>query len=538
MAGPRKVRIGSSLDKFPGRSWNLLVDGYNRQQGSLGRSLGRGISGQFLPVKAVNETGQRLEYGHCVAMEGLYQPIEDNEAQVYGRPLLKAQTPSDTLEHAIMGVSTGTVEAGQVGTFNVIGLAWIRWKVSDAAHHFAKLDPAMVSYDPAAISASAGYPVLDSEDVPGAEYLPAEIWALVLLGGDSGENFRLIRGQSVGAQAGATILLDNVHVLAGGLDPSDGNPATQVTVANIFSQSYVDNELVNAVFSEEETGGVGVHWETLKTTVGTDQYRFCRCLTKGAVTADDATFTVDNVVPLANGLDPVAGNMATELTVANSQLETFRDNEPIIIVYSASLPGWRTPEVERYRMIRGEVYAGFDGAATTFEIDHIVVLESGLDPRTDPTDVDEKIVVQNIYDDEGATDDKLIAVYNVVANQWEAIPRTAVQKRYVADATSAISAGSPASPTSGSAMVYIMNDDGSTTSIGSKTLWNVNRHAVKGALTVEKLDDDNFKIEGYDMLEALSTRDNFGPEKALAVGEGGSLPTDIEWLGKKCVPPP
>lgn len=183
MSGPNEVRIGSELNEFPGRSFNLLVREWYRQQGKLAREPRRGGGpGQITVAKARNTTGDTLHYGDCVALEGLAIPFADKENQQYGRPLIKAQKHTSSLHHAIMGVALTTVADNQAGPFITAGLAWIQCSFTDESHHFAKLEEDQSTFSPLAISATGGYPILDSEEIPDPEYLPATLWALVMLG--------------------------------------------------------------------------------------------------------------------------------------------------------------------------------------------------------------------------------------------------------------------------------------------------------------------------------------------------------------------
>lgn len=360
-----------------------------------------------------------------------------------------------------------------------------------------------------------------------------------LVEGSGRETFRLIRGQSVGAQSGATVLIDNVDVLAGGEDPTNGDPGVQVTVQNIFGQSFSDNEAVQAIYNEGLGGTDLTDWEAVKTTSGTETYRAIRGLVKGVVTADDATFVIDNVIPLAGGLDPVSGNAATEITLQNVQKEEFADNCPITAIYDGA--NWEVLLVERYRMIRGRAVGAVGSGDGDFEIDNVEVLQSSVDPRTDPTSLTETVTVRNFHGDTYADNEWVTAVYNnetITGVDWEALKKTTATTvaYYTAQAASAISAGAPDALVSGTATVYQIDAAGGDTSLGSKTVWHGYRHAIKGALTVVRLDDSNFLVQGFDILEALALRDGFGEKKALAVGDlaGAASPTDIEWLGEEC----
>lgn len=242
------------------------------------------------------------------------------------------------------------------------------------------------------------------------------------------EKFRLIRGQSVGAQSGATVLIDNVDVLAGGLDPTDGNPATQVTVQNIWGQTYADNEKVQAVYNEGLGGTILTDWENFKTTAGTEQYRLIRGLVKGAVTAAAATFVIDNVVPLGSGNDPVSGNAATEITVSNTHRalsgtagETLRDNTPVTAIWTGAI--WELLLVERYRLIKGKATAESSAGAGTFSIDEVDVLAGSVDPRTDPTSEIETVTVTKTWPDKYKNNADIIAAHNPRTGAWDVISR-------------------------------------------------------------------------------------------------------------------
>lgn len=87
------------------------------------------------------------------------------------------------------------------------------------------------------------------------------------------ENFRLVRGQSVGVQSGSIITIDNIWVLAGGLDPTDGNPASPLSVANATGNTYADNEIVVAVYSPGVRTSPPADWEVLDALMSSDDIR-------------------------------------------------------------------------------------------------------------------------------------------------------------------------------------------------------------------------------------------------------------------------
>jgi len=237
------------------------------------------------------------------------------------------------------------------------------------------------------------------------------------------DKFRLIRGQSYGVQSGTNILLDNIVELSGGLDPSHGAPAAQVSVYNLFGATFADNEWVDAVYSPGATGSSD--WETLKSSTGTERYRLIQGKCVGAVAADAAAFSIDTIVPLAGGLDPrtVPGDMSETLSIANAQAETFVDNEDVIAVYfdlGGGVTGWSTLITERFRAIRGTWYSG----SGTLQIKSVVPLGNGLDPRTDPTDGDEIVEVINTPGDTYSSGDKVYADWDATSEVWEARPKS------------------------------------------------------------------------------------------------------------------
>lgn len=111
--------------------------------------------------------------------------------------------------------------------------------------------------------------------------------------------------------------------------------------------------------------------------------------------------------------------------------------------------------------------------------------------------------------------------------EWRAV--TGGGKLFSAIAATTINAGTPSSPTSGTATVYDVAADGTTTSLGSMTVWNPFVHKIKGALTVAEIDSENYLVCGYDLLEALAVLTDFGARKYLGTAAGASSPTDIKW---------
>ena len=276
---PRKrLFIGQRFRGIPVETINSLAADLDRLEQGVGQPLG-GNDGNaaysFLPTLIKNNTGQALIERSIVGIDtSAFTPPEivtgspdQNEADeaILGDLPVEVVAPDATTHANKWAVTLGPIEAGGTGWAVVTGLVWLRVNLTNAAHKFVKPATGDTVY---AASAASGAPIwaLATGEVE-------KQWALVLLGGGGSENYRLIRGQSVGIQSGATILIDNVIVLAGGIDPSDANPATQVRIANIFSQTYADNELIDAAYSPAVVASPLTDWETLKTSTGTETYR-------------------------------------------------------------------------------------------------------------------------------------------------------------------------------------------------------------------------------------------------------------------------
>lgn len=210
MAGPTKVRPGSDLEAFPGRSWNQIVAQWYRNQanGNGSNNSGHG-AGQLLTVKARNLTGATLNYGSCVALEGVAIPVADKENQVYGRPLLKAQYTEEGLNHAIIGVALKPVANGQVGPFAHNGPVWLRCNYTNLAHNFVELN----SGSDVADSGTGGVPILARE-----LSTTGEQWVLCLLGAvaDVGTIFEARVSELTGVlPADATFSFDAIRRIIG-----------------------------------------------------------------------------------------------------------------------------------------------------------------------------------------------------------------------------------------------------------------------------------------------------------------------------------
>lgn len=147
--------------------------------------------------------------------------------------------------------------------------------------------------------------------------------------GDAEKN-RLIRGQVIGAVAGGThFLIDNVWVLAGGLDPSGGNPAAAIVVANIYGQTFADNELVTAVYSPGVTLNPPADWEALKKGVGSSSSLLQFAEVYSTITAQSVWGT-PGTGTVKFKLDDGTPDGAAPVAVANRYKHTFAVGDTVL----------------------------------------------------------------------------------------------------------------------------------------------------------------------------------------------------------------
>lgn len=262
------------------------------------------------------------------------------------------------------------------------------------------------------------------------------------------ETFRLIRGRSVGNQSGTVVFIDDIEVLAGGLDPSSGSALVQVPVSNFEfitgnRRTFIDNQWLDAIYNlgvsfvASGTGTASVDWETLEggtAATGTEKYRLIQGLSNGTFLASDSAVQVTGVEVLAGGIDPTGGNPFAAINLDQSQKEEFHTGDPIVgISDGAGTADWRTLAVERRRLIRGDYVSSVDSSTSgLILINNIDVLAGGVDPRSNPSNAAEQVLVR-IMDNPpftGTLGDKVYAAYNYgvgyssvgTACHWEKLP--------------------------------------------------------------------------------------------------------------------
>ena len=146
--------------------------------------------------------------------------------------------------------------------------------------------------------------------------------------------------------------------------------------------------------------------------------------------SESATLIVDNMVVLCSGLAPRSDptSISEVRSVTNVAGDTYRTGDKVYADYNAKDGVWESrpkggSTTERYRALRGKWKSG----DSLLIVDHIEPLDSGLDPRTNPTSETETVAVANVPNDTYATDDTVYADYNAGRARWESRPKSGVK---------------------------------------------------------------------------------------------------------------
>lgn len=191
MAFPGKVRIGSPFTGFPAASFNALVDGHDAQKAHKTQQtnprFGPFTQNPRLVVRVLNSVSSDIGPGEILGFSEPLVTLSSDADQVYGIPAVKGITPA-VPEHSNQFVvaagwnqgTTSTGTTGAIGPAVLMGLAWCKVNWTDNAH-----DKVAVAEGETKLQSSAsGITPIYHGTIPGE--LPADVWALVLLGGGGG----------------------------------------------------------------------------------------------------------------------------------------------------------------------------------------------------------------------------------------------------------------------------------------------------------------------------------------------------------------
>lgn len=241
-------------------------------------------------------------------------------------------------------------------------------------------------------------------------------------------------------------------------------------------------------------------------TPGSETYRLLRAKTKGAVTAQATSFTIDNIIVEAGGLDPrtTPGDMAEELTVFKLQKEAFVDNTDVTVIYSPAVDtgiDWELLVVERFRALRGIYVSG----TTALVIDNIKVLDSGRDPRTDPTSTSETVTFFNVHSDTYTAGDIVWADWNTSGNDgagsWDARPKPGVSgggSAAIGKADSTIAARSGSTAGSGTVSVWSISGTTLADTGTNETWYNISAATITSGVFLQAKEIDGQMVIDFE----------------------------------------
>lgn len=197
-----------------------------------------------------------------------------------------------------------------------------------------------------------------------------------------------------------------------------GSPGTNQKVRPFVDVSTIDGWHASDLKILGIEGNVS-HYFDVEDVVASSVYHLVRGQVVGNVAANATTFSIDNLASLAYGRDPRSNpsSPSETLTVYNSLQEAYRNDTWITAIYQQVANRWETLVVERFRAIRGQYVSGTD----TLTIDHIVALDGGVDPRTNPTSASETVSVTRLVStDTFSSGDNVWADWNAKDGVWEA----------------------------------------------------------------------------------------------------------------------
>lgn len=267
-----------------------------------------------------------------------------------------------------------------------------------------------------------------------------------------------------------TFLIDHVEVLAGGLDPrtTPGDATEKITVRNTQHEAIPTGAKVTAIYNDS---AIVPEWQLLYV----ERFRSVRGIVIDSIDPADVTFTIDTLIALGSGLDPRSDpdDNAETLTVQNLSSQRWGAGEQCYADFDALLKVWIARKDNTFRALRGKCSSSVLTSDGTFNVDHIVVLDSGTDPRDDPTSTSETVEITNTPTAEAhESGDDIWADYNAKDNVWEARPKSGGGgDTIIVEITSTISGRVTTARGSGSAQ-QVAGD--LTTAIGSSfTLYNL-----------------------------------------------------------------
>lgn len=168
---------GEKANQIPGRTWNRLVDGEERDsrrgppsvRGPEGGSEGENPSPARVLLK--NDSGSDAPTGGVLKLTGVvHEPAVEIGCE-YSGPIFTGDTPAANEQH--VAILSEPIADGFLGWGVIPNAAWAKVNVSDAGHTYAK---PKASVDELESDAGTGFPIIWKESGTGAGK-----WAVVSL---------------------------------------------------------------------------------------------------------------------------------------------------------------------------------------------------------------------------------------------------------------------------------------------------------------------------------------------------------------------
>lgn len=190
-----RLTPGTTIRSLPAGTWNAFCDNVQRtfKQPTPGNNPGQSAGSNTLTCLVFNDTGDDIAADFPVLE--LKEPVyntDDNEDIVWGSKAFNGTTPDGNTQINDIAIIQGPIAEDESRSAVIAGPTWVKVQFTDEGHSAA----VPKSGDNTQLtSADSGIKIVWHEELPDAEYLPASVWALVILGGSPPTTkYELLRG--------------------------------------------------------------------------------------------------------------------------------------------------------------------------------------------------------------------------------------------------------------------------------------------------------------------------------------------------------
>lgn len=189
-----RFRPGETAREIPGRTWNALVEGEERDR-AKGRANIRGPQGGEegdnpgpSRVLVRNNTSEEVPTGGVLRLVGVqFEPAVEPGCE-YAGPLFTTETPAADNQDQHVAIAFEPIAPDCIGWATIPNACWAKVNVSDAGHTHAKVKASVAELE----SGTSGYPIIWKETGTGAGK-----WAVVKIGGGGSGSTTLTSGYLV-----------------------------------------------------------------------------------------------------------------------------------------------------------------------------------------------------------------------------------------------------------------------------------------------------------------------------------------------------